>query len=69
MELICKFGCSASFLSYLMCMFYQLWTSALRDHFAILSHGFCFRYKPDIIKGDMDSVRQEVKDFYANMVS
>ncbi|KAG5561142.1 hypothetical protein RHGRI_004230 [Rhododendron griersonianum] len=25
------------------------------------------RYKPDIIKGDMDSVRQEVKDFYAKM--
>ncbi|XP_059625689.1 thiamine pyrophosphokinase 1 [Cornus florida] len=25
------------------------------------------RYKPDVIKGDMDSVRQEVKDFYKNM--
>ncbi|PSR85995.1 Thiamine pyrophosphokinase [Actinidia chinensis var. chinensis] len=25
------------------------------------------RYKPDVIKGDMDSVRQEVIDFYANL--
>ncbi|XP_059627665.1 uncharacterized protein LOC132270504 [Cornus florida] len=24
------------------------------------------RYKPDVIKGDMDSIRQEVKDFYEN---
>ncbi|PSS06223.1 Thiamine pyrophosphokinase [Actinidia chinensis var. chinensis] len=25
------------------------------------------RYKPDVIKGDMDSVRQEVIDFYTNL--
>ena len=27
------------------------------------------RYKPDIIKGDLDSIRSEVKDFYAMLVS
>ncbi|KAI3961205.1 hypothetical protein MKX01_035791 [Papaver californicum] len=27
------------------------------------------RYKPDVIKGDMDSIRAEVKDFYANLGS
>ncbi|RZC80777.1 hypothetical protein C5167_043366 [Papaver somniferum] len=27
------------------------------------------RYKPDVIKGDMDSIRTEVKDFYANLGS
>lgn len=27
-----------------------------------------FRYKPDVIKGDMDSVRAEVLEFYKNMV-
>lgn len=27
------------------------------------------RYKPDAIKGDMDSIRTEVLDFYANLVS
>ncbi|KAI3890976.1 hypothetical protein MKW92_047287 [Papaver armeniacum] len=26
-------------------------------------------YKPDVIKGDMDSIRTEVKDFYANLGS
>ncbi|KAJ6817109.1 thiamine pyrophosphokinase 1-like isoform X1 [Iris pallida] len=25
------------------------------------------RYKPDVIKGDMDSIRAEVKDFYINL--
>ncbi|CAK9178020.1 unnamed protein product [Ilex paraguariensis] len=25
------------------------------------------RYKPDVIKGDMDSIRTEVRDFYANL--
>ncbi|BBH10402.1 thiamin pyrophosphokinase1 [Prunus dulcis] len=25
------------------------------------------RYKPDVIKGDMDSIRKEVLEFYANM--
>ncbi|CAA6654282.1 unnamed protein product [Spirodela intermedia] len=25
------------------------------------------RYKPDVIKGDMDSIREEVKEFYSNM--
>jgi thiamine pyrophosphokinase len=27
------------------------------------------RYKPDVIKGDLDSIRSEVKDFYAMLVS
>nr|CAB3461692.1 unnamed protein product [Digitaria exilis] len=26
------------------------------------------RYKPDVIKGDMDSVRPEVKEYYSNML-
>uniref|UniRef100_A0ACD5TGJ8 Uncharacterized protein n=1 Tax=Avena sativa TaxID=4498 RepID=A0ACD5TGJ8_AVESA len=26
-----------------------------------------FRYKPDVIKGDMDSVRPEVKEYYSNL--
>ncbi|KAJ6815133.1 thiamine pyrophosphokinase 1-like isoform X1 [Iris pallida] len=26
-----------------------------------------FSYKPDVIKGDMDSIRDEVKDFYINL--
>uniref|UniRef100_A0A452YYJ1 Thiamin pyrophosphokinase catalytic domain-containing protein n=1 Tax=Aegilops tauschii subsp. strangulata TaxID=200361 RepID=A0A452YYJ1_AEGTS len=26
------------------------------------------RYKPDVIKGDMDSVRPEVKEYYSNLV-
>ncbi|KAL5983780.1 cAMP-dependent protein kinase subunit [Asimina triloba] len=26
-----------------------------------------YRYRPDIIKGDMDSIRSEVKEFYANL--
>uniref|UniRef100_A0A452YYH9 Thiamin pyrophosphokinase catalytic domain-containing protein n=1 Tax=Aegilops tauschii subsp. strangulata TaxID=200361 RepID=A0A452YYH9_AEGTS len=25
------------------------------------------RYKPDVIKGDMDSVRPEVKEYYSNL--
>jgi len=28
-----------------------------------------FRYKPDVIKGDMDSIRRDVLDFYINLVS
>lgn len=27
------------------------------------------RYKPDVIKGDMDSLRKDVKDFYSNLGS
>ncbi|XP_020870423.1 thiamine pyrophosphokinase 1 isoform X1 [Arabidopsis lyrata subsp. lyrata] len=27
------------------------------------------RYKPDVIKGDMDSIRRDVLDFYVNLVS
>jgi thiamine pyrophosphokinase len=26
-----------------------------------------FRYKPDVIKGDMDSIRRDVLDFYINL--
>lgn len=28
-----------------------------------------FRYKPDVIKGDMDSIRRDVLDFYVSLVS
>lgn len=35
----------------------------------IQSADFCSRYKPDVIKGDMDSIRKEVLEFYASMVS
>lgn len=31
-------------------------------------HLFLCRYKPDVIKGDMDSVRPEVKEYYSNLV-
>uniref|UniRef100_A0A0D9YJL6 thiamine diphosphokinase n=1 Tax=Oryza glumipatula TaxID=40148 RepID=A0A0D9YJL6_9ORYZ len=27
----------------------------------------CQRYKPDVIKGDMDSIRPEVKEYYSNL--
>lgn len=27
------------------------------------------RYKPDVIKGDMDSIRRDVLDFYVTLVS
>lgn len=40
-------------------------TSFLLLHFLI---SLC-RYKPDVIKGDMDSVRPEVKEYYSNMVN
>lgn len=35
----------------------------------ILGADICDRYKPDVIVGDMDSIRKEVLEFYANMVS
>ncbi|XP_072961729.1 thiamine pyrophosphokinase 1-like isoform X1 [Typha angustifolia] len=30
-------------------------------------HDVRLRYKPDVIKGDMDSIRAEVKEFYSNL--
>lgn len=34
-----------------------------------LTSKICASYKPDVIKGDMDSIRTEVLDFYANLVT
>lgn len=43
-------------------------------NFISLVTEFCYffilcSYKPDVIKGDMDSVRPEVKEHYSNLVS
>lgn len=46
------------------------WKKLLRVTEFIFSSFFfnCQRYKPDLIRGDMDSIRPEVKEFYSNLV-